>query len=160
MSRGLISHLDKKIHEIVNVDEDREKHHSFVQLWTGWIQTKQRTCSWRRERIWEGEDLGRKRQQYVRYSSPKLGFSTGFQGMQGFAPGGFQRTLESTIEAYIKKWHLGRISWSNSANFQNLLVCFWAKSAYMQFIAAGWRQRPKMLFIMCTLLLNLICLQN
>lgn len=108
-----------------------------------------------REKTWAAKD-----NSLFRYPFPKLGFSTGFQGIHGFTPGGFQRTLESTTEAYIKKRYLGRISSSNSANFQNLLVCFWAKSAYMQFIAAGIRQRPKMLFIMCTLLSNLICLQN
>lgn len=138
MSRGLISHLNKKIHEICNIDEDGEKHHNFVQLWTQWIQTKQQTCSWRTERIWKGEDLGSKRQECVIYNSPKLGFSTGFQGTQDFTPGGFQRTLESTTEAHIKKWYLGRISLSNSANFHNLLVFFFLGEICLYAVYCCW----------------------
>lgn len=116
-----------------------------MQLWTGWTQTKQWICSWRKERIWEGEELDSGRRDNS-HSSPKLDFSTCFQGKHSLMLGGFQMRLESTTEAYNKKWHLSRrISWSNSADFQAYLfldqICLYAR-----FIVAGWRQWLKMPF--------------
>lgn len=88
--------MGKSITTLCNYEHDESKQSN------GLAHGEQREYG--REKTWAAKD------SVFRYPSPKLGFSTGFQGMQGFTPGGFQRTLESTTEAYIKKWHLGRIS--------------------------------------------------
>lgn len=55
----------------------------------------------KRENIGGGR-LGQQENSLVRYSSPKLGFSTGFQGTQNFTPGGFQRALEAPLRHTLR----------------------------------------------------------